>query len=82
MMTLEMAFRTLGQVGVNVGEKLVQLGQGTAPMDIGGCDDTVDAANAGKKGSGRGSPQPRKQVKFDPQYWRETPRRRPGQEGH
>ena len=48
-------------VGVYVGEKLVKSGQ-----DIGECDDTVAAVNAGKKGSGWGSAQPRKQVKFDP----------------
>ena len=35
-------------------------------MDFGECDDTVDAVNAGEKGSVRGSAQPRKQVKFDP----------------
>ena len=35
-------------------------------MDTGECDDTVDAVNAGKKGSGRGSAQPCKQVKVDP----------------
>ena len=77
MLTSEMAERCMegpntypelrARVRVHVGEKLVQSGQGTAPMDIGEqCDDTVDAVNARKKGSGRCSAQPRKQVKFDP----------------
>ena len=35
-------------------------------MDIGECDDTVDAVNAGKKRSGWVSAKPRMQVKCDP----------------